>query len=177
MNTVVVIASGSSLTDYHTAHVFNSDKVNTVIAVSDVGLTKCPWADALVSYDSAWWDAHSEYRKFKGRKFVSKPYRDLEHFDLKKIGVNTFLNSGLFAMYIARDVYKADRIVLLGFDMHRRNGQHFFGEHQGNLKNTTESIFQVHIKQFDNFSGCRVVNCTPNSDLKRFPICDLYDII
>lgn len=177
MKTCAVIASGASLTDEQTRQIYNSGKIQDVIAISDVGITKCPWADALVSYDSAWWTAHPEALDFQGRKICSKPYRDIEVFDLKKIGVYSFINSGLMGMYVARDLFEAHRLILLGFDMHRRNGQHFFGEHKNGLKNTTENIFSVHIKQFDNFSGCEVFNCTPDSDLKRFPLVNLSDMI
>lgn len=177
MKLSVVIATGASLTDEQTAAVYNSDRIDSVIAVSNAALTKCPWAEAMVSYDTAWWVAHPEYLKFKGRRFGAKPYNGIEHFDLKSIGVNSFVNSGLLGMYVAREIYKPDRIALLGFDMHRRNGQHFFGPHLRNLKNTSEHIFEMHIKQFESFSGCEVVNCTPGSDLKRFPMINLYDII
>jgi len=182
MKVSVVIASGASLTDEQTAHVYNSNKVDDVIAVSNVGLTKCPWADALVSYDTAWWITHPEHLKFEGRKFSSKPYTDTEHFDLKSINIRIAINSGLFGMYIAREIYKADLIVLLGFDMHRKNGQHFFGDHtriyNGRpLRNSDEKIFKMHIKQFDSFTGVEVINCTPDSDLKRFTQCKLDDII
>lgn len=182
MRTSVVIASGASLTDEQVAWVYNSDKVDNVIAVSNVGLTKAPWADALVSYDTAWWQTHLEHVYFKGRKFSSKPYERVEHFDMKKRGVGGFINSGLFGMYVARDIYKAEKIVLLGFDMHRRNGQHFFGEHtriyNGRpLHNTDEKLFKIHIKQFERFYGSDVVNCTPDSDLNFFPKAELSDII
>lgn len=182
MHTSVVIASGASLTDEQTYYVYNSDHVDSVIAVSNVGITKCPWAESLVSYDTAWWLTHPEHLKFQGRKFSAKPYAHAEHFDPRPFHGVTFMNSGLFGMYIAREIYKAERIVLLGFDMHRRNGQHFFGFHtrvynQSPLKNTDENLFKIHIKQFDQFSGCEVFNCTPNSDLKRFTFCELTDII
>jgi hypothetical protein len=107
---------------------------------------------------------------------------------MRKIGIHTFVNSGLFGMFVAREIYRPDRIVLLGFDMHRRNGQHFFGKHERKLKNTIgkdekklintdESLFEVHIRQFNLFSGCEVINCTPDSDLKKFPMANFRDII
>ena len=68
----------------------------------------------------------------------------------------------------------AKRLVLLGFDMH---GTHFFGKHPEPLKNTTEKIFKTHIRQFDGFSGCEVINCTPNSSLTRFPLRPLREVL
>lgn len=182
MKTTVILASGASLTDEQVCQVYNSDKVDEVLAVSNVGITKAPWADFLVSYDSAWWIAHPEALQFQGRKFCSREYNTVEKFDIKSLGIKTFLNSGLFAMFIAREICKTKRIILLGFDMHRRNGQHFFGKHERiynnqPLKNTDEKLFKIHINQFNLFEGCEVINCTPDSDLKRFTQARLKDII
>jgi hypothetical protein len=175
----VILASGPSLTDEDIEYVRKAkeDGKTIVLAVSDVGLLKAPWADALCSHDSNWWMANPDALNFKGRRFSARGFSKTDGFDGKNVGHVSGVNSGLWAMYIARDIYKADRIILLGFDMHRRNGQHFFGEHKGKLTNTNEQRFQVHLKQFDRFSGCEVINCTKGSDLKRFPFGDLRDII
>lgn len=184
MNTIVVIASGASLTDDQTACVYNSGKVDTVVAVSNVALTKVPWADAMAAVDSAWWIAHPEFLHFRGQRFSAKGYTGTKHLNLKELGIYETINSGLFGMFVAREYYNAERIILLGFDMHRRNGQHFFGAHtrkvgDRTLTNSTESIFEKHIKQFQLFdtSKCEVINSTPNSDLKRFPYVSLCDIV
>ena len=186
MKTAVILASGPSLNDddigvIHRARI--ERKVDTVIAVSDVGLLKATWADALASHDSRWWTAHErETLDFKGRKFSSRGYQRTEQYSLRGAGLNTSVNSGAFAMYVARDVFEVERIILLGFDLHRRNGAHFFGEHIANangatLTNTNERKFGIHIKQFNAFTGCEVINCTMGSDLKKFPIIPLRDIL
>lgn len=76
-------------------------------------------------------------------------------------------------MYVARD-YGAKKIILLGFDMH---GTHYFGRHPEGLKNTTEIRFKQHMFQFRLFSGAEVINCTPDSALKRFPLAALSDTL
>lgn len=122
----VVLASGPSLTDEDVEYVRlarEAGKVDVVLAVSNVGLLKAPWADALCSHDSNWWMAHPEAMDFKGRKFSARGFSKTDAFDGKSVGHVSGVNSGLWTMYIARDVYKADRIILLGFDMHRRDGQ------------------------------------------------------
>lgn len=186
MRTVAVLASGPSLTDEDVAHIRAAradGRLSAVVAVSDVGLHKAPWADALASHDRRWWTAHEKAAmEFKGRKFCSRPYQRLEYFRLPKAGIWTSVNSGLFGMYIARDVYQAEREILLGFDLHRRNGAHFFGEHTAVvnnriLTNSDEKKFAVHARQFNAFSGAQVINCTIGSDLKRFPIMPLHDIL
>lgn len=173
--TWAVIATGPSLrledVDYLRG------KVDGVIAVSNAGLDICPWANALVSHDSGWWISHPEAREFKGKKFSALAYSGTIGFSPKKYGF-TAINSGLLAMYVARDYYNAKKIILLGFDMNRDKGQHYFGKHERQyngkcLLNTDERRFNIHIKQFDKFSGCEVINCTPQSSLKKFPIQDL----
>lgn len=185
MVTVVILASGPSLTDEDVEYVRKArldGRLDYVLAVSDVGLLKAPWADALCSHDSSWWHAHKYAIDFKGQKFSARGVARTRHFDMKKIGMIGGSNSGLFAMFIARDIFKATGIILLGFDMHRRNGQHFFGPHTATynnraLKNTKDTDFIRHKKQFDKFRGCDVFNATPGSDLKRFPMVKLTDIV
>lgn len=183
---VAVLASGASLTDDDVEYVRKArddGRLDYVLAVSDVGLLKAPWADALCSHDSGWWMAKKAVREFKGRKFSARGYSITEQYDPRKAGfIHGGMNSGLFTMLIARDVYKATVIYLLGFDMHRRNGQHFFGNHTElyngrSLINTDEKRFKIHIAQFDKFKGADVYNCTPDSDLKRFPMARITDII
>lgn len=180
MKICVVIASGQSLTDedvekVRLAHV--SGVIDNVIAVSNVGIDKTPWADALCSYDSSWWKAYPEAMRFKGRKFSKRGYGRTEVYEPK---IGTGLNSGIFAMLIARDVFEAERIILLGFDLH---GTHYFGPHvalreDGRvLSNTSEERFAKHREQFSRFSGCQVINCTTNSALKLFPFKELKDAI
>jgi len=140
-----------------------------VVAVSDA-FRLAPWADFLVSNDRKWWEANPEAYLFKGRKFCSHPLNKAESF---RKHVHMGRNSGLMGMCLAKDL-GAKRILLCGFDMH---GTHFFGEHGHGLKNTTEKIFKVHVRQFDRFSGCNVVNCTAGSRLLKFPFGNLYDLI
>ncbi len=179
MKTCVILASGQSLKDEDVEYVRMAQIVGSldkIIAVSNVGLDKAPWADALVSHDTAWWIAHPQALAFSGRRFSKRGYRCTEAYDPK---FGTGINSGLMAMLIARDVFGAEKLILLGFDMH---GTHYFGQHTAlcsgkPLSNTTPSRFKTHIKQFTRFSGCEVINCTPNSALTIFPMMELKDAI
>ena len=140
-----------------------------VAAVSDA-FKIAPWADILVSNDRRWWEQHPEAKEFKGRKFCSQEIREAEQF---REHVYLGRNSGLMAMCVARFL-GAKRLILLGFDMH---GTHFFGAHPEPLRNTTDKIFQTHLRQFDGFSGCDVINCTSGSALKRFEIGDISTVL
>lgn len=178
----VIIASGESLSDSDIELVRlarESGKIETVIAVSNVGIDKTPWADALVSHDSKWWFAYPESSSFKGRKFSRSGLSKTEAFKPSEVAINNGINSGLLAMFVARDIYKSKRIFLLGFDM---KGSHYFGLHDkkvGNrpLKNSTEKDFSRHLSQFVYFKGCEVYNCTKESGLKLYPYVDLEEAL
>jgi hypothetical protein len=136
-----------------------------VVAVSDA-YKLAPWADALVSNDRNWWDCHKDARNFAGKKFASVALPGGVQA-LPREGVyGGGLNSGLQGMRVAK-LLGATRILLLGFDM---QGTHYFGAHPQPLKNTTAKRFVKHIQQFDKWSGTPVINCTPRSALKRFPM-------
>ena len=155
--TWVVLATGPSLSTEDVARVKGRCRV---AAVSNAYLL-APWADILVSNDRKWWECNPSAFSFVGKKFCSHELRGVEQF---REHVPLGRNSGLMAMCVARKL-GAKKLILLGFDMH---GEHFFGKHPEPLKNTTEKIFKTHIRQFDGFSGCDVVNCTLGSSLLRF---------
>lgn len=169
-----VIASGQSLTLCQVVKCLKARDAGIlkgIIAVSNVGIDLCPNADALVSHDGNWWARNPQASKFRGRKFCRN----------KRAGVEVFIpsdskgcNSGLMAMEVAHQIFKAESLLLLGFDMH---GTHYFGPHPEGLKNTGEAGFNRHISQFKNWRGCPVINCTPNSALKQFPFQKLEDVI
>jgi len=172
--TVVILASGQSLTQDDVEYVRyarETGSAKAVIAVSNVGLDMAPWADTLVSHDTKWWAMNINANKFEGRKFCRHRWPKVEIFIPNP---SNGCNSGYMAMQIARDIHKADKIILLGFDMH---GTHYFGKHPTGLRNTTEDRFKVHISQFDGWHGPEVVNCTPNSALKKFPFLPLEKVL
>lgn len=146
-----------------------------VIAVSNA-YELAPDALALVSNDTGWWREHPKAKEFAGRKFCSAPIPGVEH--LKPSGLySSASNSGLQGMRVAELYFGATRILLCGFDMHAKNGQHYFGLHPPSLKNTTADRFKVHLRQFSHWRGCEVINCTPGSALTHFPMMDIHDAL
>lgn len=181
----VVIASGSSLNDSDIDSVrlaYHSGVIDIVVAVSNVGIDKAPWATALASHDYNWWDAHPEAQNFTGRKFSRNGRNGTEWLDVTKMGMPNGINSGLFGMVVAKYL-GAEKIILLGFDLHNRAGAHYFGKHERStttgmkLNNTHADRFPAFIAQFNRFDGCEVVNCTQGSDLKRFPFMTLREAL
>lgn len=167
-----VIATGQSLKDeeIEACRVARKDGVlSGVIAVSDAAY-KAPWADYVVSYDTAWWNENQAVLALKGKKFSMAKLRGTEAFSTTLVNG---CNSGLMAMEVAKTIGKAKAIILLGIDMH---GTHFFGPHE-KLKNTSDKRFLHHIRQFSTWKGPPVYNCNPDSALKLFPYRKLSDIL
>lgn len=165
MSTWAVIATGQSLLSTDVKYL--RGKCRTV-AVSDA-YKLAPWADCLVSHDRAWWREHQDALEFAGEKICRNEFPGVKTFK----SIPSACNSGLMGMYYAQ-TQGATKILLLGFDMH---GSHYFGAHPKPLQNTDSKGFARHIRQFDKWAGCEVINCTVGSHLKRFPYIPLRDII
>lgn len=166
----VVLATGQSVTADQVEYVREVHAAGGcgAIAISDM-YRRAPWADALVSHDGNWWANHPEASKFKGRRFCGGFFPGTER--LEQTGeFNSGVNSGLQGMRVARDVFGASRILLVGFDM---RGTHYFGSHPAPLQNTTPERFACFLRQFDGWRFGEVINCTPGSALTRFPIGEL----
>lgn len=143
-----------------------------VIAVSD-SYRLAPWADALVSSDRGWWRLHDP--EFAGRKFAGVPVNGIDRIERFEGNVSGS-NSGLIAIRVAVEVFKATKVLLLGYDM---GGSHFFGDHPAPLRNTKPARFEVFKKQFAEYrpKGVRITNCTPGSALTCYPMARLEDVL
>jgi hypothetical protein len=166
-----VLATGPSLAPEQVARVRHL----RVVAVSNA-YTLAPWAEALVAQDRAWWRAHPDALEFAGRKFSCMPL-SAEVEEVPKCGlIRSGTNSGLLGIEVARRLGAA-KVLLLGFDLH---GSHFFGRHVGEkLKNTEDDKrpgggYARMQRQFHEWAqghkGLQVINCTPGSALRAFPM-------
>lgn len=157
---VAVLCTGPSLTQADVDYCRGRCKV---VAVSDA-IYMAPWADALVSFDKGWWNAHKP--AFHGPKY---------HCHVEKVeGVKMFEprpgNSGTLGLAVAARM-KPDKIILLGADL---KGTHFFGKHtKPGLRNTSQVQFRTMTRQFEAMKHLPVVNCSPDSELTCFRKGDL----
>lgn len=172
MTTWAVLATGPSM-NQSVADAVRS-RCNVVV-VSDA-YKLAPWADALVSADSAWWDAHPDALQFAGKRYGLVPqWIDLR--GIERLSAPQGTNSGLLAVMVAAGL-GAKKIVLLGCDMHSP-GDHFFGRHAHGLKSTTQERMEVFKRQFASYKprGIEIVNCTPGSALTCYPKANLEDVL
>lgn len=185
--TVVVVATGPSVSDVPLEIGKGRAKF---LAVKDAWKL-CPWADVLYACDHHWWEAHKGVVPFEGlrlafdRRTIEKwggmPFRKVEivkhkvDFLFDEVGrIGWGGNSGFHAINLAAQ-FGALKIILVGFDLTIMNGRHFFGDHpyQGgpsepNCKRWAEVIDRAAYALEDR--GIDVINCSPVSTLKAFPI-------
>lgn len=197
----VVIAGGPSLTvsqiDACRGKLWNGSKVR-LIAVNDA-YKLAPDADVLYFCDDKWWGWHSKHlggwqglivRLDGGHgNFNDARIKVMKNYETKGLsvlrdGLHTGRNSGYQALNLAVHL-GAKLIVLLGFDMQAQmvNGMpkmHWFGDHPGG---TSSTVFSQMLPNFPTLieplkkAGVRVVNCTPGSALKCFPMTSIEEAL
>jgi len=183
--TVAIIASGPSIKV--TKPKFLRGRLR-VIAIKE-NWDLCPWADIVYGCDGAWWKNNNGLPQFKGlkisyerAKLIDYPdiriidvEKECDHLLMKKLGVvGSGGNSGFQALNLAVQ-FGVARIMLVGFDMHGRQGLHWYGYNNGpGRNNPTEDNFRRWRVAFINAAprlkdlGIDVVNISPTSDLECF---------
>lgn len=192
----IVAASGPSLTKA-VAAVCDGE---IVLAVNDA-YKIFPKAEILYACDTSWWAVNKFVLEFPGERWTSHseapkniksnmPHQDLFNIIAGKIGTGfstnpEFIhygnNSGFQAVNLAI-LFGATEIVLVGFDMRIVGNQsHFFGNHKSPL--TDSHSFVIWVQEFANASkqldalGVRIINATPGSALRCFPMMPLEEAL
>lgn len=188
-STVVCLAGGPSLCQ---ADVDACRGVTKVLAIKDA-IRLAPWADVLYSCEFKWWRAHPETAAYTGPKYgmEATPGRDdvrvLRNsgdtgLEIRPNGLKNGRNSGYQAINLAVH-FGATTIVLLGYDMHPdvSGKQHWFGGHSYNPHGVPP--YQLFLERFDTIveplkkAGITVLNATPDSSLRCFPMVSLADAL
>lgn len=188
----IVAATGPSLTPEVAA--ISQASGFKIIAVNDA-YTLIPYADFLYACDGPWWDVHQGCPNFAGEKWSSHQKQANEklvhakRYGLKLVAgkhekgfsknpefIHYGSNSGFQAINLAI-LFGAVHIILVGFNMQSVSGRaHFFGDHKGRLNksvNYTRFIGSFNVASTMMPKGVKIVNATPKTALKCFPILDL----
>ncbi len=204
-STFVCIAGGPSLTlpqvEACRDRVDGSGSRVRVIVIND-GYRLAPWADLLYFCDDKWWGSFKHGEKLKNWKgLIVRMDGGQANFGDPRIkvmknaetgpglcpfrdGLNTGRNSGFQAINLAVHL-GARRIALLGYDMHAplvdgRPKAHWFGDHPGG---TSPSVYDQFLPWFETLvkplaaKGIEIVNCSPGSRLKSFPMARIEDVL
>jgi len=82
--------------------------------------------------------------------------------------------------------YGVKKMLLIGWDMRHKGKRHYFGEYPKSMQHTTKNLGPDGeliglIKEMETINpsdyGIEIINCTPNSALKHFPMGNLDDHI
>lgn len=172
----IIVASGPSAKT--TQLEFVRDRARVIALNSSWRLV--PWADVLYGTDGQFWFHNDGVPQFTGRKFTSSINAGRRY--ALDVLLTTGNNSGHRAIHLA-EALNAKRILLVGFDMHDKNGVHWHEPHRGQMLNPTASSMRMWCTElhkaavFLNQRGTRVINCTPGSALQCFPIMMLNEAL
>lgn len=195
--TAAILAGGPSLRASDVALLRRRCRV---LAIND-SLRLAPWADAHYFCDDKWWRWHKDaewFTAYKGPRYtlenlgvIKDPtIRHLrnagrEGFCAEPDGICTGQNSGHQAINLVAHL-GARRILLLGYDMCAPPGKkgrpklHWFGDHP---IPTSPGVFRAMLPHFKVLAphlaarGIKVVNCTPSSMLRVWPITSVERMI
>lgn len=160
-----------------------------VIAIKK-NLELVPFADFVYGCDGPWWRSVRGLPDFKGIKAsydagvcdefkllrVSIPAPKSNDLLFEKVGtVGAGGNSGFQSLNLAAQ-FGAKRILLVGFDVHGRSGEHWYGRNGWNgANNPTHDNYRRWRTAFEGAAtqlverGIEVINSSTFSDLKCFP--------
>jgi len=175
--TVVLLASGPSLSDEQLAYV----KGKALTIAINTTYKAAPWATMLYACDLKWWNWHDGAFDFEGLR-VTTDVDAANLYDIAYIpgipepglstdpcAIHTGSNSGYQAINLAA-LLGAKRVLLLGYDMKiAKNGaSHWHGDHPDKQR----SPYQLFLDCFDTIAeqnpDIEIINCTPGSALDCF---------
>jgi len=193
----VILASGPSMSAEVAETVRRAAPYRAIAVNNTYELAR--WADLLYAADALWWTAaqnrldgqnnHARTAGFLGLKACAEetPFDDVlriqqsgaEGWDTDPSRVPNGGGSGTGALVIAAHA-GCNPIILCGFDMH---GGHWHDRHEYPLRDAGQGIFPKWIARLEKLAvglkahGTVVLNATPGSALKCFPMVNLQDAI
>lgn len=198
--TVVVLASGPSLCPYDVRRALVHQHLTggRIIAVNE-SWRRCPVADVLYGADVNWWTNRApKPEEFAGERWTqdkqwSGKYLPGMHVMESRAGADvsppgsdhifTGNNSSFQAMNLAI-VWGARRVVFLGLDLSCEDGKanHWHDDYPDPVRNVRTS-YAIFRRAFEHAApkltalGVEVINATPASALKCFPIMTIREAL
>lgn len=187
--TVAVLASGPSMSQAVADRVRHLPR----IAINST-YRLAPDADVIYASDSMWWQQNPDALRSTGIKACVEAVPNIapnvpeivrvlrntgrDGLDQHPGCVRTLNNSGGVGIQIAMHA-RAARVLLLGFDM---RGGHWHPQHERPLGNPGPQLLARWIQHMERFaralpSTVEVLNCTPGSAMRGFPMVSLDEAL
>ena len=176
-----VMASGPSLAwdDYADVALVKKARLKT-IAVNSTW-ENARFCDVLYAGDGVWWKYHHSKIDIPAERWTcAKSAVNLYGCIYRARFVKPGYNSGANAIELAANVFKANPIILLGFDCSVKHGIHHHGKHK-HTSNPTADRTERWKPQFKSLlekcKGADIINCSRYSELDYFPRRDLREVL
>lgn len=189
--TVAILASGPSLSvkQCDAVRVWREQPMRRVIAINTT-FRRSPWADVIYACDGEWWKVYHEEvaitvtgEKWTQDAGAAKAYGLKLVKSVRGKGLSTVpgvIHQGESSGYQAIGLCwqaNAASVLLLGFDNH---GDHWHGNHPSPLSKVNP--FAQWAKNYAQMAvdckaaGMDVINCTPKTQLRAFPVKPWQDV-
>lgn len=195
-DTVVIVATGPSLTAAQLHHLWLRRKTVKIIAINEAGLRRClplsvPYADVLYAADSIWWRHYQP--EFAGLRISGEVVLGVETMPLKMLERDQKMphtpgtvvsagHSGFQALGLALSL-GASRILLLGFDAGpAKNGKRHCQELDKRTaymnRESPYSGWREHYNRVPvEFPNVEIINCSPLTHITAFPVANIEDVL
>jgi hypothetical protein len=184
---VAILASGPSLSveQCDAVRKWRTGAANRKVIAINTTFRRAPWVDVLYACDGPWWAEYAEEAKAAcAGELWTQDAPSAHKFGLHLIrsdrgkGLNRkpgLINQGANGGYQSVGLSYcagASSVYLLGYDMH---GGHWHGDHPPKLNRANRfdlflANFLVLAADVEKEKDFEVVNCTPKSALKAFPV-------
>lgn len=191
--TAVLAATGPSFTEEVAKIIFKyRDKIK-LFGCND-SFKLLPDLDVFYACDGAWWNVHGNAvlnsvqpnchlwtqeeaaaKQFK-INWIRGAWKD--GFSCSSDLIHYGHNSGYQQLNLAY-LYGIEKFILVGYNMQKVNDlSHFFGDHPKGLnRHSSYNLFLNAFKTIPDEFNTKIINCTPNSALTRFPMDDLERVL
>lgn len=182
--TFVLLGCGPSLTQADVDYCRGRARI---IAVN-TAFRMAPFADVIYGADAIFWTAHKGVPGFTGLRYAVEKdaarwgvtvlgLTGAEGLELNPNALKTGQNSGYQALNLSVHLGAA-RVILLGYNMQQVKGREYFAGDDHTFKDRSSPYgdflkrFYTIVKPLQSL-GIEVINCTPDSALKCFPMMPL----
>lgn len=173
----IVIASGPSLgfDDYADVEIVRESGIK-VVAVNTTW-ERVPFCDVLYAGDRCWWGHNEDKINIDAERWTcSKPAATLNGATYRPRKIKPGYNSGANAIELAANVFKANPVLMLGFDCSIKHGIHHHGAHKksGNPNDRRCHMWKNQFKNLVKVCGdTRLINCSRYTEIKGVERMDL----